>query len=32
MLQSLGRMPQISVSSIIDILFVALVIYEFLKL
>ncbi|MGA9567257.1 MAG: diadenylate cyclase CdaA [Candidatus Korobacteraceae bacterium] len=32
MLQSLGRMPEISVSSIIDILFVALVIYGFLKL
>ncbi len=32
MLQSLGRMPEISVTSIIDILFVALVIYGFLKL
>jgi diadenylate cyclase len=32
MLQSLGRMPEMSVSSIIDILFVALVIYGFLKL
>jgi diadenylate cyclase len=32
MLQSLGRMPEISVSSVIDILFVALVIYGFLKL
>ena len=32
MLQNLGRMPEISVSSIIDILFVALVIYGFLKL
>jgi diadenylate cyclase len=32
MLQSLGHMPEISVTSIIDILFVALVIYGFLKL
>ena len=32
MLQSLGRTPEISVTSIIDILFVALVIYGFLKL
>jgi diadenylate cyclase len=32
MLQSLSRMPEISVTSIIDILFVALVIYGFLKL
>ncbi len=32
MLQSLGRIPEISVTSVIDILFVALVIYGFLKL
>ncbi len=32
MLQSLGRMPEISVTFVIDILFVALVIYGFLKL
>jgi diadenylate cyclase len=32
MLQSLGHMPEISVTSIIDIVFVALVIYGFLKL
>jgi len=32
MLQSLGHMPEISVTSIIDILFVAVVIYGFLKL
>ena len=32
MLQNLGRMPELSISSIIDILFVALVIYGFLKL
>jgi diadenylate cyclase len=32
MLQSLGHMPEISVTSIIDILFVALVVYGFLKL
>jgi len=32
MLQSLSRMPEISVTSVIDILFVALVIYGFLKL
>jgi len=32
MLQSLGRTPEISVTSVIDILFVALVIYGFLKL
>src|SRR5271165_2203221 len=32
MLQNLGRMPEISVTSVIDILFVALVIYGFLKL
>jgi diadenylate cyclase len=32
MLQSLGHMPEISMSSIIDILFVALVVYGFLKL
>jgi diadenylate cyclase len=32
MLQSLGRMPEISMTSVIDILFVALVIYGFLKL
>src|SRR5208283_2439060 len=32
MLQSLGRMPEISVTSVIDILFVALIIYGFLKL
>ena len=32
MLQRLGRIPEISVTSIIDILFVALVIYGFLKL
>jgi len=32
MLHSLGRIPQISVTSAIDILFVALVVYGFLKL
>ncbi len=32
MLQSLSRMPEISVTSVVDILFVALVIYGFLKL
>src|SRR6516164_10013726 len=32
MLQNLGHMPEISITSIIDILFVALVIYGFLKL
>jgi len=32
MLQSLGHMPEISVTSVVDILFVALVIYGFLKL
>jgi diadenylate cyclase len=32
MLQSLGRMPEISLTSVIDILFVALLIYGFLKL
>ena len=32
MLQSLGHMPEISMTSVIDILFVALVIYGFLKL
>jgi len=32
MLQRLGRFPEISVTSVIDILFVALVIYGFLKL
>ena len=32
MLQTLGHMPEISVTSVIDILFVALVIYGFLKL
>ena len=32
MLQSLGHIPEISVTSVIDILFVALVIYGFLKL
>lgn len=32
MLQNLGRIPEISVTSVVDILFVALVIYGFLKL
>jgi len=32
MLQSLGRMPELSLTSVIDILFVALIIYGFLKL
>jgi diadenylate cyclase len=32
MLQTLGRMPELSLTSIIDILFVAVVIYGFLKL
>lgn len=32
MLQSLGHMPEISLTSVIDILFVAVVIYGFLKL
>lgn len=32
MLQTLGRMPELSLTSVIDILFVALVIYGFLKL
>ena len=32
MLQSLGHMPVLSLSSIIDILFVALIVYGFLKL
>ena len=32
MLQSLGHIPEISMTSVVDILFVALVIYGFLKL
>jgi len=32
MLQSLGRIPEMSLTSVIDILFVALVVYGFLKL
>jgi len=32
MLQNLGRMPELSLTSVVDILFVALVIYGFLKL
>ena len=32
MLQSLSRIPQVSVTSVLDILFVALVVYGFLKL
>ena len=32
MLQSLGRVPELSLTSVIDILFVALIIYGFLKL
>ena len=32
MLQSLGRIPELSLTSVIDILFVALIIYGFLKL
>jgi diadenylate cyclase len=32
MLQSLGRIPELSLTSVVDILFVALVIYGFLKL